>query len=57
LWGAIGVLIPFLPGGIWTIFLGIALLARDIPWFKERQIRIENWFRKNVLRKKVDKND
>ena len=52
LWGTVGVLIPILPCGIWTIFLGVALLARDISWFEKRQVQFKAWFRKKILRKK-----
>ncbi|MFY9462499.1 MAG: hypothetical protein WAP51_04855 [Candidatus Sungiibacteriota bacterium] len=40
-WGAISVFIILLPGGIWCVFLGLALLARDIPIAK----RFELWLK------------
>ena len=51
LWGVVGALMPILPGGFWTIFLGMTVLAYDIPWFNEKNIRLKSWFRRKILRK------
>ncbi|MDO8500102.1 MAG: hypothetical protein Q7S66_05635 [bacterium] len=47
-WGVLGLIIFFLPGGLWTIFLGLTLLAQDVPVVKRLNVwlraRLENKF-------------
>jgi len=45
IWGIVGSLPPlmWLPGGIWTILLGMALLSFEIPWVKKLDDRLLAW--------------
>lgn len=49
-WGLIGVIIPILPGGFWTIFLGLAVLAIDIPFVKTLDYCLKVWVEKRFPR-------
>ena len=58
-WGIISSfpLLMWLPGGIWTILFGLAILAIDFPWAKRLLKRINNrleraavWFEKKFPR-------
>lgn len=40
-WGIFSFIFFFLPGGIWTIVLGLAILAIDIPWCKKLETRVK----------------
>lgn len=42
-WGIVGVAIPPLFGGIWTILLGMTLMAYEIPWVKQLDDRLLAW--------------
>lgn len=46
-WGIFSLPILFLPGGIWTILLGLAILAIDIPWAKRVDENIKDKIKKN----------
>lgn len=45
-WGIISLVIFILPGGFWTIFIGLTLLSRDIPAVKRFELRLRAWLEK-----------
>ena len=49
-WGVVGIIIPILPGGIWTILLGLGVLAIDIPFVKTLDDRLKTWVEKRFPR-------
>ncbi len=49
-WGIISAVIFILPGGIWTILLGLGILAIDLPWVKTIDDRLKAWVEKKYPR-------
>lgn len=45
-WGIISFVIFILPGGLWTIILGLAILAIDFPFVKRAEERAKAWCEK-----------
>lgn len=46
-WGLISFIIFILPGGLWTLFIGLAILAIDIPFVR----RFNEWLRVKIQRR------
>lgn len=46
IWGIISFIIFPLPGGLWTVLLGLTILAIDIPRVKELDDLIKSWLKR-----------
>lgn len=47
-WGLIGIIVPLVPGGMWMVLLGLAVLSIDIPFVKRWEVIINDYLKRKL---------